>query len=188
MSDMFLSKAMDLKEELGKLFHAETGSIETKNGWIEVDMMSWLSRTTLDVVGLAGFDYSIDSLTGQDDGLYSALTDVFSDCKINVRLMFFKGWMPLLRLWKFDSTSRRLEHLQKTFRKIAMEVVTKKLKAMEDGSSEAQSRDLLSLLIKANQLETNPNKKLSEEDVLGQVPSFLVGGKLFSFPVYWAKL
>lgn len=179
MCDMFISKSTDLKEELGKLFDTQSSignsDTETKPGWIEADMMSWLSKITLDVVGLAGFDYSIDSLTGKDDGLYPALTEVFSDCNINPYLLLLKSWIPLFRLWKLDSTSRRIRRLHQMMRKLAKDVVARKANVVKDGSYETQSRDLLTLLIKANQEEGNASKRMSEEEVLGQVPSFLVG-------------
>lgn len=188
MCDMFISKSTDLKDELGKLFDAQDNHVEantTTPGWVEADMMSWLSRITLDVVGLAGFDYSIDSLTGKDDGLYPALTDVFSDTNIDARLLMLKSWIPILRLWRFDVTSRRIRRLHQMMKKLAKDVVARKANLIKDGSYENQSRDLLTLLIKANQEESNASKRMTEEEVLGQIPSFLVGGVFHSSVSLW---
>jgi cytochrome P450 len=185
MCDMFISKSMDLKEELEKLFHVRTEITQTqvdgrhneRAGWVEVDMLSWLSRVSLDVIGLAGFDHSFDSITNGDGGLLKELEHVFSECNVNGPLLFFKGWIPLLRLWTLDEDSRRTRRLRQRMRKIGQDIVARKMNAIKTGSADARSKDLLTLLIRANQAEAN-STKMSDEEVLGQVPSFIVGGTL----------
>lgn len=43
-----------------------------------VDIMAWLGRATLDVVGLAGFDYEFDSLALKDNELSKAFKEMLA--------------------------------------------------------------------------------------------------------------
>jgi hypothetical protein len=64
-----------------------------------VEITSWLSRTTLDVIGLAGFNYSFDALKfGQDSNeLGYAFAQVFNSTKNMKLINAIKGRIPILR-------------------------------------------------------------------------------------------
>ncbi|CCM00981.1 uncharacterized protein FIBRA_03029 [Fibroporia radiculosa] len=151
-----------------------------------VEVLSGLSKMTLDVIGLAGFNYHFDALNphGQKNELNEAFTVMFRTLSgFNLGLLrILKGYFPLLRLIP-DKYTRRIDAAQSVMRRIGMELITEKkaelAKAAETGvkGEHLKSRDLLTLLLKANMSEDVPlNQRLSDDEVLAQVPTFLVAG------------
>jgi hypothetical protein len=52
---------------------------DTKRAEIREDMLSWLNRTTLDIIGLAGFGYEFNSLASSEPSeLNKALATLFT--------------------------------------------------------------------------------------------------------------
>ena len=52
-----------------------------KDGYLKLDAFAWLNKVTLDIIGLAGFDYDIDSLHAPEDQpneLNEAVRTIFS--------------------------------------------------------------------------------------------------------------
>jgi hypothetical protein len=51
------------------------------DGRLKIDAFAWLNKATLDMIGLAGFDYAIDALRAPDDApnaLNEAVRTMFS--------------------------------------------------------------------------------------------------------------
>lgn len=97
--------------------------VYTKNGLACVDVLSWLGRATLDVIGEAGslpfgchlaygayspsgFGYQFNALSSQDNELSNAFGVIFSTARKVRVLSILQIWFPLLR--RFVS---RLPHL-----------------------------------------------------------------------------
>jgi len=62
-------------------------------------MLSWLSRATLDIIGLTGFSYSFDALKfGEDSNeLGYAFAQIFNSAKSSNLANFLQGRIPILR-------------------------------------------------------------------------------------------
>jgi hypothetical protein len=94
LTPIFLQKAEQLRDawlrEAGK-----TGGTQP----VRLDALSWLSRTTLDIIGLAGFDYSFDSLDGGNNKneLNEAFATMFRASESARILSLFITRIPLLR-------------------------------------------------------------------------------------------
>jgi cytochrome P450 len=193
----FVNKSIEVRKELDKIIDAQQQqqqqqSKETKEGVtangvdrdsVVTDMVSWISRAALDIIGTTGFGYDIGSVKNRDtdkDVLYPALEEVFVKCNWNFDLIFFKSWVPILRLWSFDKASHCLHRAHKIMMGIAETVVDQRLKEIQRGEFDGQGKDLLTILVKAS-LEANGNKGMTKKEVLNQVPTFLIAGvyKLF---------
>lgn len=156
-------------------------------------MLSYLSRATLDIIGLAGFNYAFNGLSGGSSELSEAFNKVFDSTGMPV-MQLLRGWIPVLRYVNFDSQSRHNIKAQKTIRKVGMKLVAEKKKlVMEERASrggteleKGRERDLLTLLIKAN-MSTALGKEqtMSDDEVINQIPTFLIaGGCILRIAVY----
>ncbi|KAG0700480.1 hypothetical protein DFH29DRAFT_807528, partial [Suillus ampliporus] len=73
-----------------------------------IDVIPWLSRMMLDVIGLAGFNYEFDALNANEgpNELNQAFSVIFSATRKMSVLPMLKTWIPLLR-WIVSSPLRR---------------------------------------------------------------------------------
>ncbi|EMD33504.1 hypothetical protein CERSUDRAFT_118078 [Gelatoporia subvermispora B] len=153
-----------------------------------VNALDGLSKTTLNIIGLAGFNYTFDALNpNKTNELSDAFTTIFSNTEresfiwpILVALLPPLGLIP-------NENLKRLEDAKAVMRRIGMQLVAEKKASVLEASAaekmgsveskDLHGRDLLTLLIKANMASDLPeNIRLSDEDVLWQVPTFLVAG------------
>ncbi|TCD69789.1 hypothetical protein EIP91_006326 [Steccherinum ochraceum] len=149
-----------------------------------INVLDGLSRMALDVIGLAGFDYDFGALNpdpSKPNELNTAFKTIFEENE-SALLAMARIFIPPLRLLPTER-SRRVDGALKTMHRIGMELIQQKKAAIlseTSGSvekSDFQGKDLLSLLIKANMASDVPeNMRMSDEDVLAQVPTFIVAG------------
>jgi len=166
------------------------------DGFARIDVLSWLSRTALDVVGLAGFHYKFDSLDmdRKPNELHEAFSTAFRSAEQLNIFAVLKAWFPLLRVFPSDRETKETRALQ-VMHRIGTELLNESkaavvASALEKGSSveKHKARDLLSLLIRANMATDLPdNQRIEDVDVLAQVPTFLVAGhETTSTAITWA--
>ncbi|CAL1696958.1 unnamed protein product [Somion occarium] len=179
-TDIFFDKALQLR-------NIWNSQVSKNSGSTRIDVLNWMSRMTLDIIGLAGFNYRFDALRedGKPNELNDAYKEIFSaDVHPN---MFSRLQIMIPILAKVPTAqSRRIAHSQKVARRIGQQLLQEKKKALQAQATaekrgvkrdDLQGRDLLSLLIKANMATDVPdNQRLSDEDVLAQVPTFLIAG------------
>ncbi|KAJ7810337.1 cytochrome P450 [Mycena leptocephala] len=176
LTEIFVEKSVQLRD----IWAAQAANA---GGIARVEVLSWLSKATLDVIGLAGFNYKIDALSATDDAEPNELVEAFeavfaADTEFSIR-RFLQFRYPILRRFslKQDKAARRQQ------REIS-----------ENGTFQTgRARDLLALLVRANTSKDLPaNQRLSDEDVIArrislltakiwlndcvEVPTFLVAG------------
>ncbi|CCM05367.1 uncharacterized protein FIBRA_07582 [Fibroporia radiculosa] len=181
LAEIFFEKAIQLRDawshEIAK--HSEPAKIE---------VLGWLTKTTLDVIGLAGFDYDFDTLNinGKPNELYQAFQVIFGKAALRPSVIpMLKYLFPPLRVIP-DIGQRRIARARAVMDRIALKLVREKKAdiASAAGADKAgtkparlQSRDLLTLLLKANVGADIPeSQRLSDSDVIAQIPTFLVAG------------
>ncbi|KAI0321608.1 cytochrome P450 [Amylostereum chailletii] len=182
LTPIFVDKANQLRDIWKERILAPEGEKQSKG---LIDASKWLSKLTLDIIGLAGFKYSFDALNPADtpNELYAAVRLMLTAPRPSLieALRFF---VPVFRIFP----SKRSRIVAKG--RITMDAVGRRLlgdmKAAvvseHDGKdkierSDFQQKDILSLLVKANMATDLPeNSRLSDEDVLAQVPTFLIAG------------
>ncbi|CDO71953.1 hypothetical protein BN946_scf184940.g100 [Trametes cinnabarina] len=179
LTGIFLQKASEL---------ARIWSSVTRDGPARVDANSDLSKMALDVIGLAGFGYDFHALNadGQPNELNLAFRSIMGNTACMTSFAFYLGGrFPILRLVPNKGVKHMLDAAKVIHRVARVLVETRKaavLKEMEksiDGlkRQDLEGQDLLTLLIKANMAEDVPDsQKLSDEDVMGQIPTFLFAG------------
>ncbi|GLB35548.1 putative cytochrome p450 [Lyophyllum shimeji] len=170
LTEIFFAKAIQLRD----IWAADNAN---QGGASRVDALSWLSRTTLDVIGLAGFNYNFNALSedpGQNE-LNAAFSVMF---KAGIKLSLIpllRGWFPLLRFLRTEQDAKA-DEARKTMNRIANQLLRESKASIHD-KSEWKTRDLLSLLVKSNMDTAIPeNQRMTDQDVLAQVPTFLVAG------------
>ncbi|PCH37082.1 cytochrome P450 [Wolfiporia cocos MD-104 SS10] len=179
ITDIFLEKAAQLRD-----MWLEEISVHGDSA--RVDVLDGMAKMTLDVIGLAGFNYSFDALnaSGKANELNKAFQELFGKATNKPSIFAMLRYLiPPLRLIPTPPT-RRVDAAVRVMRRIGMELVTeKKAEVIRDmrNPNEKQdglrSRDLLTLLIKANMaVDLDPSQRLSDEDVLSQIPTFLSAG------------
>ncbi|EKM59786.1 uncharacterized protein PHACADRAFT_115009 [Phanerochaete carnosa HHB-10118-sp] len=179
LTEIFTDKSNQMRdcwlEEISK-----SGGVSAR-----VDALSWLSRTTLDIIGRAGFGYDFEALNPGEktNELNEAFTTLFAEPKAD--RLFFAGLqasIPLLRL----INNRISERAQAVMRRMGMKLIAEKKAAIMAETSEKgrgierkdmTERDLLTLLIRANMATDIPeDQRLTDDEVLAQVPTFIVAG------------
>ncbi|GLB35567.1 putative cytochrome p450 [Lyophyllum shimeji] len=153
LTDIFIAKSLQLRD-IWAADNAEHG------GTSRVEILSWLSRTTLDIIGLAGFNYSFDALNENHE--MNELNAAFAT-------LFHAG----TRRARDDGP---VKIAQQTMSRIGNQLLRESKASIRD-KSEWKTRDLLSLLVRSN-MDTDlpPHQRMSDQDVLDQVPTFLVAG------------
>ncbi|KAI0767221.1 cytochrome P450 [Fomes fomentarius] len=162
LTGIFVDKAIELRD----VWNAEIA----KGGEpARIDVMKWLSKMTLDVIGLAGFNYRFDSLSGKPNELVDAFTQIFNPTMRITAMMILKDVFPFLNIIP-DQRSRRIEHAQAVMRRIGTQLIAEKKAEIRREYADGKEKD-------ANMATDVPDsQKLSDEDVLAQVPTFLVAG------------
>ncbi|KAJ7289289.1 cytochrome P450 [Mycena rebaudengoi] len=171
LTGIFIEKSIQLRD----VWAAEAA----KHGGVgHVDVLSWFSKATLDIIGLAGFNYKFNTLDASEtrDEFDEAFNTITSS---QMGFMgFFQATFPVLRLipTKVDAIIRKS---QAVMMRIGRQLLQDSKKEIAEGgaSPSGRARDLLSLLVRANTSKDVPaSQRLSDEDVLAQVPTFLVAG------------
>ncbi|EJD47289.1 cytochrome P450 [Auricularia subglabra TFB-10046 SS5] len=183
MTEVFLETAAQLRD----IWHNKC--LEA-GGTARVDVLKWMSKAALDAIGKAGFDYDFKNLDehGEQTEMAAALEGVFrtdTTALEQVRVLL-DDHFPLLRAIAPGKATRALDLSKKRMDEIGMRIVQEKKRAILDEMGAGPGRiekkavggkDLISLLLKANlSADLVPSQRLSDREVLAQIPTFIVAG------------
>ncbi|KAF7329164.1 Cytochrome P450 [Mycena kentingensis (nom. inval.)] len=160
------------------------------DGWAAIDVLSGIKAASLDIIGLAGFNYSFNSLAPDAkptelDHAMQALHRA-TPSKWKLPLIFLRAKFPVLQ--HIIPPPSFAVAAKQEMERIGMQLLQD---ARADSEREkwgtAQERtDLLSCLVKSN-LSENPSRRLSDADVISQIPTFFVAGhETSSVAASWA--
>ncbi|KAH9933274.1 cytochrome P450 [Amylocystis lapponica] len=171
----------------------------------KVDVLAWLARATLDVIGEAGFGYPFDSLAlaagSAEDGeseseLARAFGIIFDTARKFRVTTILQVWFPVLR--RFQRNSAAMKEAQATMRRIGLSLIEERKAAVAaettathgqkgdlsfvdhypdviEGNKKVLGRDLLSVLVRSN-ISSVPSERMSVEEILCQISTFLAAG------------
>ncbi|KAI4293824.1 cytochrome P450 [Schizophyllum commune Loenen D] len=174
---------VDLSEKLKDRWdHA----LAANGGEAELNMLNELSRMTLDVIGKAGFGYDFGAL--DDDAESSELGRAFAKFfgvppksaplieRLGRKWQDIQVVLPLAR-WIPAPGSAQERAARVTMERIWRGLLreAKANAAANEIKSGTEARDLLSVLVRANLAEAERDR-LTDEEVMGQVPTFLFAG------------
>ncbi|TFK81533.1 cytochrome P450 [Polyporus arcularius HHB13444] len=135
----------------------------------------WLARGSLDIIGEAAFDYDFGALDDAKNPLANEYATIVQDVQMNPTklAMLYRGifeWFPqkVLEYTKYTPARayRRAKNLNEMFEAIGRDLY--KSNADEEKADRDGKRDVMSILIKANDAE-DQRFRLTEKEVLAQM-------------------
>ncbi|KAJ7453408.1 cytochrome P450 monooxygenase [Mycena latifolia] len=171
LTDVFMVKSLQLRD----IWMQQVGENSTR-----IDVLSGLSKMTLDVIGQAGFDYELDSLNPAgppneiQEMLHQLLHAPNAGRASNLRRM--QPAIPLLRLLPLPGR-KLFRNARKTLFTVGSQMIAERKDALaaagESKDSLSEGRDLFSLLLSANlDAELPEHHRMSDVEVRwGENPS-----------------
>ncbi|KAF8966257.1 cytochrome P450 [Flammula alnicola] len=164
-------------------------SNKVKDGPQEIEVMNWMTRTALELIGQSGLGYSFDPLTED------AVPHPFSKAAKNIAPIIFKmrvAWAlllpPLSRIgprkfrrfvvdilpWK---NVRELRDIVDILYNTSVEIFESKKKALAEGDEAlanqvGQGKDIMSILLRAN-MTASKEESLTRDELLGQMATLI---------------
>ncbi|KAK7002345.1 cytochrome P450 [Favolaschia claudopus] len=183
LTSIFLQKSAEVRTSFSVVNSSQMRDIwlsQSTTDSMRVDVLSWLNKTTLDIIGLAGFDCTFNSLnSSQPTELAAAFSATMRATSALSLFDIVRAWFPVFRFIPTKFTTMT-GISQATMQRIGREIIGgTKAEMAENGGfgTGGGGRDLLSLLMRANTAKDVPeSQRLSEEEVLAQVPTFLAAG------------
>ncbi|KAJ3559311.1 hypothetical protein NM688_g418 [Phlebia brevispora] len=157
-----------------------------------VDVLSWLARATLDVIGEAGFGYTFNSLTSaaaghaEESELATAFAIIFDSARKFRVMTILQVWFPILRRLRRENATMR--QATATMRRIGLTLIEQRRTQLFSRNSNrenaasaderpARGKDLLTVLIESN-VTSDPSQRLSTNEILCQISTFLAADLL----------
>ncbi|KAF7304534.1 hypothetical protein HMN09_00856100 [Mycena chlorophos] len=185
LGDTFIEKAAQLRD----LWAAEVAG--EKNTGV-VDVSEGLQKATLDVIGRAGFGHDFNALTEDPHAPADELSQAFTDLLHSPKSSFYAGMrilqstVPILKLVPlpggrlFDSARERMLCFGRRIvadSKASLRLDSDEGKFLGAAAGGRRRRDLLSTLLRANMdPSVAPGQRLSEAEVVAQIPAFVLAG------------
>ncbi|KAI0328038.1 cytochrome P450 [Cubamyces sp. BRFM 1775] len=156
-------------------------------GSTEVDMLSWMGRTALELIGQAGLGYSFDPLVEESADEFAIAIKMLQPALSQVN--FIRRFLPYIPEWGSPWLRRKLveiiphEGIQRvrrisdTLHERSVAIYQERKRALELGEEAlshklGQGHDLMSILLRAN-MEASEEDRLPEEELIGQVSTFI---------------
>ncbi|KAJ7471722.1 cytochrome P450 [Mycena galericulata] len=169
LTQLFVDKAI----ELSNVWGAETPD---ESGWAQIEVVSGLKNMTLDVIGLAGFNYEFNALreSANPTALANAFRALFTHNK-HQAVAVLRGQFPVLRA--LIPTSKTIFAARRTMDNIGIQLLQDAKSDISSREKDAGRKDILSLLVKSNMsADLTESQRLSDEEVISQLPTFFVAG------------
>ncbi|PPQ71482.1 hypothetical protein CVT24_011976 [Panaeolus cyanescens] len=158
----------------------------------QIDMLSWMGRTALELIGQSGFGHSFDDLTEDyDEHSYSAAIKKVVPVTFRMSILRVYGLYYIVKLgsaafrrklisilpWPAMKEARDIADV---LHKTSLEIYQAKKKAILEGNQEvtdqiSQGKDILSILMRAN-MEASEDDRLPEDEIYGQIATFTFAG------------
>ncbi|KAF8916706.1 cytochrome P450 [Mucidula mucida] len=179
-SSVVLKKGVQLKEKWLDILKGAS----LDEGAMTLDIGSWISRATFDVMGLAGFDYDFNAIEDESNVLFRAYVEMFQKCATQQGL-----WETMAAILLFEP-DRVAQQCRSTIHRIAGQVIQeKKRKLAHDEKNEhlQSGNDLLTLMLKSNSDPALPSEaKMSDGDLLDNINTLMFAGSdTSSLSVIW---
>ncbi|KAE9391109.1 cytochrome P450 [Gymnopus androsaceus JB14] len=152
-----------------------------QSGPAEIDLLGWMARTALELIGQSGFGYSFDNM--EDDVPKHKYSLVIKDL-VQVSVTMSSAFLPLL-CKLFSAKTRTLlmnafpskaihevRDMVMYMHEFSIKLYEEKKRALEEGDEAlmrqlGQGKDILSILMKDN-INANAEDKLDEDEIIAQ--------------------
>ncbi|KAI0365140.1 cytochrome P450 [Pilatotrama ljubarskyi] len=161
--------------------------VARSDGPVELDMLSWMGRTALELIGQAGLGYSFDPLVADSADEFGTLIKAFQPAQTQVtmlrRLLPYvpdvgPAWLRRRLLELIPNQGlQKLKDIVDRLHERAVAIYEERKAALEKGEEAlshriGEGKDLMSILLKANMVASEEDK-LPEEELIGQVSTFI---------------
>ncbi|GBC02750.1 hypothetical protein RclHR1_00480007 [Rhizophagus clarus] len=151
------------------------GLIEDKvnSGESNINLTPYISKATLDVIGLAGFNYEFNSLTSSNE-LAEAYNALFNSPNPTLRFIstVLANYIPFFREIPIKM-NRDFKNACAIINRVSKKLMEEKYNEAKNG--ELKSKDLLSLLININ-MALPDEEKITNDELQYQIMTFLIAG------------
>ncbi|KAG9000292.1 hypothetical protein FRB94_005554 [Tulasnella sp. JGI-2019a] len=172
ISPMLMQVAHTLQDEWKKALMQPTSDAR----YVEIDALRCFSNTALDMIGLAGFGYKLNSIQDSSNELAAAFNDLSNNMSFLKGMGLLTTHFPILRYLPVGNNV--VNNRNKTImRRVGLQMVReKKSQARKLGDVGAElGKDLLSLMVGANMKE-NAVERLDDETLLAEISTFFLAG------------
>ncbi|RPD69471.1 cytochrome P450 [Lentinus tigrinus ALCF2SS1-7] len=170
-----------------RLVKAIDDRVRDKDVPVELDMLSWMGRTALELIGQAGLGYSFDPLTADSPDEFAQAVKAFMPMSMSIT--FLRRMMPYipdfgspaLRRWlvRFipNPDAKKMQEIVDIMWRGSTEIYQAKKLALEQGDETVtrqvgEGKDLMSILLRAN-MNAEEQDKLPEVELIGQISTFI---------------
>ncbi|RSH95125.1 hypothetical protein EHS25_000211 [Saitozyma podzolica] len=192
MIPVFYDKAFELRDKLVSLIEDDNLAAiaaptpakpeDVVPGARKIDVLKFLGMATIDVIGIAGFNYDFRALHQPRNELAEAFRDMFSAGQNLTVMGIIQALVPGADLIP-TKRMRTIWASQATTRRIGKRLIEEKKKAIRQQHAGGLEKgddigtDMLSLCIRANMAaDLKPDQKLTDEEVLAQITTFMLAG------------
>lgn len=157
-------------------------------------MANYLTQATLDIIGLAGFNYSFNALDNKFNELSSSFTTFVrfgKDLRFSPDQFIFqslKRIFSFLKIFNIDQKSQEMERAHKRVLEISHQIVEEGKRNLgldldvtsttDNATKIGNNKDILSLVLRANATDLGDGVHgLSTTELAHQIPTFLFAGR-----------
>ncbi|RPD74079.1 cytochrome P450 [Lentinus tigrinus ALCF2SS1-7] len=154
---------------------------------VELDMLAWMSRTALELIGQAGLGYSFDPLVADSMDEFAGAVKSFGPTLVSINhLRRLLPYLPdigtpafrekLVDLFPNESV-RRTKALSDIMYRRSVEIYREKVRALELGDEAVtkqvgEGKDIMSILLRANMAAADEDK-LPQNELIAQISTFI---------------
>ncbi|EIM80362.1 cytochrome P450 [Stereum hirsutum FP-91666 SS1] len=156
---------------------------KTSDGPRELDIMEWMGRVALELVGQGGLGYSFNALDENVKNAYAEAARGFTPALAKVE--FYRPFLPLVvpivpawvRRWLAKNLPwkdlNNVTEIVDIMNETSIKILEEKKKALQKGDDAvvhqvAEGRDIMSILLQAN-ISASEDMKLPESEILAQM-------------------
>ncbi|EPQ57508.1 cytochrome P450 [Gloeophyllum trabeum ATCC 11539] len=179
---LVFGKGNELKDKWLALIYE--GSTPGKEGGMVLDVCSWVSRATFDVIGLAGFDYEFNAIQDESNELFLAYKEMFeiaiSQSAGGALRSVLAIYFPIIDKLFPNQATRTVDRAHDVIERVAGQLIQEKKRKIHEGEVNGKGyhgKDLLALLLKSNvAADLPPEQRISDEDILHNINTFMFAG------------
>ncbi|KAJ3566860.1 hypothetical protein NP233_g6732 [Leucocoprinus birnbaumii] len=162
---------------------------QVKNGPKEVDILHWMSRTALELIGKSGMDYSFDSLRNDhgsdEENPYARSVKRFGGLFANPAAFWLVNYVvpftnrlnfPRTKRWIVDNLPSRwaqdVKDIADVMESTAKDICKAKQKDIDAGINDESKKDIINILMRANASASEVDQ-LTDAEVLAQVATLV---------------
>ncbi|KAM5539718.1 hypothetical protein V8D89_006531 [Ganoderma adspersum] len=163
---------------------------QVKDGPKDLDVLAWMGRAALELVGRGGLGYSFDDLVSESRNEFAeavkALKPAMNEAPVVREVARFLPYLGPAWFRRFllhfvpIPKIQRLKVLTDTLSKAAQDIYLTKKAAIERGDADllhsvGEGKDIMSVLLREN-MKASEDDRLPEEEVLAQMGTFILAG------------